>query len=330
MVPNIGGNANRVTNQTHSILTQNTKKQNKSMFNTTTGKVINSAGDSPSQWAVSARMRERINSLNQANKNVQNDTNMMKAAEDGINNTVSILQTLKARVLQAADASTSDNDRVALSKEIYQLLGQVDENATSTRYNGKLLLTQPDDMLDGDFDSTVTAVGTAGATASQVLTFQIGENTGAVISNVKIANMTVKGLGLDEIYTATKAVFNEAVASNQVTLAQLAIGFTGLQTAATTQADTAAGKTLEVLDAALNKALAAATDVGTYEQRLGYASDNVSAQIENLEASESTITDADMAKEISDYMKYNVQVQAAQYMLAQGNQNRFQVLNLLQ
>ena len=87
---------------------------------------------------------------------------------------------------------------------------------------------------------------------------------------------------------------------------------------------------LEKMDTALQKALNAATDVGAYEQRLGYTADTVSTQIENLENSDSAIRDSDMAKEISNYMKFSVLSQASQYMLAQSNQNAFSVLNLLQ
>jgi len=47
-------------------------------------------------------------------------------------------------------------------------------------------------------------------------------------------------------------------------------------------------------------------------------------------ASESTIRDADMAKEMTEYTKNNVLLQAAQSMLSQANQNSSAVLSLLQ
>ena len=51
---------------------------------------------------------------------------------------------------------------------------------------------------------------------------------------------------------------------------------------------------------------------------------------ENVQSSESTIRDADMAKEMTEYTKNNVLLQAAQSMLAQANQNSSAVLSLLQ
>ena len=51
---------------------------------------------------------------------------------------------------------------------------------------------------------------------------------------------------------------------------------------------------------------------------------------ENVQGAESAIRDADMAKEMTEYTKNNVLLQAAQAMLAQANQNGFAVLSLLQ
>ena len=51
---------------------------------------------------------------------------------------------------------------------------------------------------------------------------------------------------------------------------------------------------------------------------------------ENTQAAESTIRDADMAKEMTEYTKFNLLTQSAQAMLAQANQNASGVLSRLQ
>ena len=51
---------------------------------------------------------------------------------------------------------------------------------------------------------------------------------------------------------------------------------------------------------------------------------------ENTTAAESVIRDADMAKTMMEYAKYNILQQASQSMLAQANQNPNGVLSLLQ
>ena len=57
---------------------------------------------------------------------------------------------------------------------------------------------------------------------------------------------------------------------------------------------------------------------------------NIVTSREATQISESTIRDADMAKEMTEYTKANVLMQAAQSMLAQANQNSSSVLSLLQ
>lgn len=84
------------------------------------------------------------------------------------------------------------------------------------------------------------------------------------------------------------------------------------------------------IDAAIEYALDQATQVGAYSSRLDSTLDNVVTSSENVQASESTLRDADMAKEMVEYTKNNVLLQAAQSMLAQANQNSSSVLGLLQ
>ena len=91
-----------------------------------------------------------------------------------------------------------------------------------------------------------------------------------------------------------------------------------------------ANAAINVLDNAIQKALDQQTTIGSVESRLEYTSTNLTTASENVQASESTIRDADMAKEMTNYTKNNVLLQAAQSMLAQANQSSSNVLSLLQ
>ena len=93
---------------------------------------------------------------------------------------------------------------------------------------------------------------------------------------------------------------------------------------------TKANAAVNVLDNALQKALDQQTTIGSIQSRLAYTSSNLTTASENVQASESTIRDADMAKEMTEYTKNNVLLQAAQSMLAQANQSSSSVLSLLQ
>lgn len=84
------------------------------------------------------------------------------------------------------------------------------------------------------------------------------------------------------------------------------------------------------LDQALKYLTNAATTLGVQRTRLGAMNDNIVTSHENTTAAESVIRDADMAKEMTNYTRYNVLAQSAQSMLSQANQNTSGSLNLLQ
>ena len=291
----------------HNIFEANNAQATKSFNNVSTGLRINSVQDNPTNYAISEKMRERINSLGQAQQNIQNDTAMMKTADKGISNIVDILKSLQARAIEAADDSVQDADRVNIAKEMVSLMNQIDYTALNMKYNGKNLLAAATTQDNEDLT-------TDAATSNVTLQFQIGDDSNAIISSVTIQNMTLTGLVLRDTYEGLIAI-------TDATSATLLKSASNSGTVDTVQ---------DALEAALGTALSAAADVGALEQRLGYTADNVAGQIENLEGSVSNIVDSDMSKDISEYMKWNVLSQASQYMLAQSNQSAFQVLNLLQ
>ena len=87
---------------------------------------------------------------------------------------------------------------------------------------------------------------------------------------------------------------------------------------------------IDYFDVAIEYALNEAANVGAYLQRMEYTEANIVTENENTQAAESTIRDADMAKEMTEYTKNNVLAQASQSMLAQANQSMSSVLSLLQ
>jgi flagellin len=71
-------------------------------------------------------------------------------------------------------------------------------------------------------------------------------------------------------------------------------------------------------------------DVGSSQNRLGYASATLATTIENTSAAESVIRDADMAAEMTTLSKNQILMQAGTAMLAQANQAPQQLLSLFQ
>lgn len=90
-----------------------------------------------------------------------------------------------------------------------------------------------------------------------------------------------------------------------------------------------ANAAMDVLDKALEKALDQQTSVGAMSSRLDYTISNLTVQSENLTDAKSTLMDANLAREMLEYTKENVLMQAAMAMLAQNNANAGWFLKLL-
>lgn len=84
------------------------------------------------------------------------------------------------------------------------------------------------------------------------------------------------------------------------------------------------------IDAAISKISDAFGEIGAAQNRLDYALTNVRTAIENVSAAESTIRDADMAAEMTEFTRNQILQQAGTAMLAQANAAPQLVLRLLQ
>lgn len=143
-------NTNVQAIRTHGVYNYNSSAMNDAMTRVATGQKINSAKDNASTWAITQRMRDRIRANDQANQNVQNDSALLRTAQGGIGNTVSILTTLKERAINAANDSNVNLDRDAIAIEVKQLVQQIDDNASKVKFNGRYL-------LNGSADPTETS-----------------------------------------------------------------------------------------------------------------------------------------------------------------------------
>lgn len=70
--------------------------------------------------------------------------------------------------------------------------------------------------------------------------------------------------------------------------------------------------------------------MGAYQNRLEHTINNLDNVVENTQASESRIRDADIAKLMVEFVTKQVLSQTGQAMLVQSNQSRDGILSLLQ
>jgi flagellin len=276
----------------HNVMAMNAYRQltatnsagAKALEKLSSGLRINRAGDDAAGLAISEKMRGQIRGLTQASRNAQDGISLIQTAEGGLNETHSILQRMRELVNQAASDTNTAADRAQIQKEIDALNAEINRIADTTQFNTKNLLT--------------------GSLAATGLVFQIGANSGQVIS-LTIATMSASALGK----------------SGGMKVASINVSGAG---AASITAF------LSVLDKAIDQVSTERAKLGAYQNRLEHTVTNLDTSAENLQAAESRIRDVDMAKEMMEFTRTNILAQAGTAMLAQANAKPQTVLQLLQ
>lgn len=154
------------------------------------------------------------------------------------------------------------------------------------------------DAIDG------STLKTADETKGKKADFKIGANTYSQdLLSMGIGDMTSKGLNrLDQTVK-----FDLDISSRE-------------------KSDAA----LKAIDYAISKVTEQRSKLGTVQNRMEYASNNLSVTQENLNAAESRIRDVDMAEEMVAYTKSSILNESAMAMLAQANKEPEKILTLLE
>lgn len=195
--------------------------------------------------------------------------------------------------------------------------------------------------VDGSSVISITAAtgGVGGAVGGFTINVKDAQGNVRKDVNSKLDSFSEKIAATDKtddkslvLQVGTKA--NQSIIVSLNDMGAKALGLQGQTTGGAVNLDvtTVARATtgINVLDAALERALSEQTKIGAAQSRLEYTSQNLTTASENVTNSESTIRDSDMAKEMTEYTKYNILKQASQAMLAQANQSGQGVLSLLQ
>lgn len=122
-------------------LNRNIKDTVREFEKITTGQNFNSAADDSAKYSVSEKMRTKIRALEQNQQNAKAGMLMLTMAQEGIQEQLDILKTIKARALQAADVSASDDDRQWIQSEIEDGFQKINDIAYEIEHNGINLLT---------------------------------------------------------------------------------------------------------------------------------------------------------------------------------------------
>ena len=125
--------------------------------------------------------------------------------------------------------------------------------------------------------------------------FQIGANEGEDIG-INIGDMRAEALGLNGVLVTDRA---------------------------------SAARSITIIDNAIDRVSMQRARLGAYQNRLEHTINNLTVAGENLTAAESRIRDTDMAKEMMNFTRLSIMLQAGTSMLAQANMLPQNVLGLI-
>lgn len=257
------------------------------------GMRINHAADDASGLAVSEKMRSQIQGLKRANQNVQDGISFVQTAEGYLAESQTILQRLRELGVQASNGIYDSNDRMQIQVEVSEMISEVDRIASQAQFNGLNLLTGRFARFNGE--NTVVAS----------MWLHVGANMDQR-ERLYIGTMSSQGLGLKSpVGNSTSATF---ISLSTPDKANMAIG---------------------MIDVALQKVSKQRADLGAYQNRLEKTGNGLMVGYENMQSAESRIRDADMAEEMTGFVRTQILTQAATAMLAQANQKPQLMLQLL-
>ena len=128
------------------------------------GKRINKAADDAAGLAIANSLLSQGRGLGQAMRNANDVMAMTRIADSGLDQATALVQSVRQKALQAANASQSAESRQALQSEIAGSLQELNSLAANTTYNG-----QP--LLNGALSEKTFQVG---ANAGETITLSIG------------------------------------------------------------------------------------------------------------------------------------------------------------
>lgn len=127
-----------------NLLQQNSINNNKNITNSleklSTGLKINKAADDASGISISDKLRTQASGIKQGIENANSAISLTQIADKSMGEISNILDTVKAKLIQANTDTTSEDGRMAIKKDIEKLLEQIDNTAKQTNYNGLSLL----------------------------------------------------------------------------------------------------------------------------------------------------------------------------------------------
>jgi len=265
-----------------------------SMTRLSTGYRINSAMDDAAGLQIATRLKAQTSGMTVAMSNTQNSTSLLQTAMGAFNEVTNMLVRMKDLATQAADVSSSANDKTAMQAEYNALGSELYNVMTNTTFGGTKLLGKGSAAADG--------------TLSTTMTFQIGADASEKMSVDLSGSMSTLNTALSNLSK------NFAAAASTIT----------------TELTASANATITLLSTAIDNVSTVNSALGAAANRLDHINNNLSNISSNTQAASGRIMDVDFATESSSMTASQMLLQAGTAMLKQSNSMSSMVMSLLQ
>ncbi len=320
-------NHNLMASQVAGNLQNSYARMGSSIERLSTGLRINSAADDAAGLAIREGMRAEIATMSQGVRNAQDGVSLIQTAEGALSIIDEKLIRMKELAEQAATGTYSNDQRMIIQSEFAAMAAEIDRIATATDFNGLKLL-----------NGGVSSSGTGGNWSSHNVWGNTEESnwvnsSGWIEANGRVtANGGITGgfkihFGPDNDRAEDYYFVRIADVRTGSLFARTGEAFGDAKVAVSTQH--AAQLALEQLNTAISRKENVRANLGAIQNRLENTISSLTTKVENLQASESRISDIDVATEMTEFVRNQVLTQAATSMLAQANSLPQMALKLL-
>ena len=195
----------------------------------------------------------------------------------------------------------------------------------NTNFSASVSSIAADNTGASNFGSDTTFNGVAGNDSSLNVVNMAADNGQALQQSVDFqvgAGNTANDRMSIEFSSVDSDTLGAGALGTEVSIADL--GANAIDTAAGAQ------EAVEVVGRAIDDLQRARANIGTYQNRLDFAGQNLATTQENTESARSTLLDLDVAAEMTAFTSKQILVQSGVAMLAQANQMPQNLLRLLQ
>ncbi|UVW29695.1 flagellin [Massilia sp. H6] len=271
-----------------------------SMTRLSTGYRINSAMDDAAGLQIASRLKSQTSGMAVAMRNTQASTALLQVAEGAMNELSGVLVRMKDLATQAADASSTSDDKTAMQSEYDALAREMGNIVSNTSFGGKNVFN-------------ISVPGPMRGLFIDVATFQIGASSSETMSMdlyPQIDAMNTAFIPVTAKYTGNGGT----------------IAGTGTELTAAGSANLRIGD----IERAIDSVSAIRSTLGATANRLEHVYNNLSNISTNSKAATGLIMDVDFATESASMTSNQMLMQAGTAMLKQSNSMSSLVMSLLQ